>query len=97
MEKEGPFDVITCFNYRHRDLFPFIRERLKVGGFLLAEVTTVPNLERHAQSYTHGGYTARGAGHADRCEKEMFPPGHRLPPKRGPGAARHLRLQHQWV
>ena len=30
---EGPFDVITCFNYRQRDLFPFIRERLKVGGF----------------------------------------------------------------
>ena len=44
---EGPFDVITCFNYRQRDLFPFIRERLKVGGFLLAEVATVPNLERH--------------------------------------------------
>jgi len=45
---EGPFDVVTCFNYRQRDLFPFIRERLKVGGFLLAEVATVPNLERHA-------------------------------------------------
>jgi len=45
---EGPFDVITCFNYRQRDLFPFIHERLKVGGFLLAEVATVPNLERHA-------------------------------------------------
>ena len=45
---EGPFDVITCFNYRQLDLFPFIRERLKVGGFLLAEVATVPNLERHA-------------------------------------------------
>jgi tellurite methyltransferase len=45
---EGPFDVITCFNYRQRDLFPFIRERLKVGGFLLAEVATVANLERHA-------------------------------------------------
>ena len=45
---DGPFDVITCFNYRQRDLFPLIRERLKVGGFLLAEVATVPNLERHA-------------------------------------------------
>jgi hypothetical protein len=45
---EGPFDIITCFNYRQRDLFPPIRERLKVGGFLVAEVATVPNLERHA-------------------------------------------------
>ena len=45
---QGPFDVISCFNYRQRDLFLFIRERLKVGGFLLAEVATVPNLERHA-------------------------------------------------
>ncbi len=45
---EGPFDVITCFNYRQRNLAPFIRERLKVGGCLLAEVATVPNLERHA-------------------------------------------------
>jgi len=45
---EGPFDVITCFNYRQRDLFPFIRERLKVGGFFLSEVSTVSNLERHS-------------------------------------------------
>ena len=45
---DGPFDVITCFNYRQRDLFPHIRERLKVGGYLLAEVATVANLERHA-------------------------------------------------
>ena len=45
---EGPFDVITCFNYRQRDLLPLIRERLKVGGLLLAEVATTPNLERHA-------------------------------------------------
>ncbi len=43
----GPFDVITCFNYRQRDLFPCIRERLRGGGFFLAEVATVPNLERH--------------------------------------------------
>ena len=28
---EGPFDVITCFNYRQRDLFPLIQERLKVA------------------------------------------------------------------
>lgn len=45
---EGPFDIITCFNYRQRNLFPPIRERLKVGGFFLAETATVFNLERHA-------------------------------------------------
>ncbi len=45
---DGPFDVVTCFNYRQRDLFPSIREHLKVGGLLLAEIATVPNLERHA-------------------------------------------------
>jgi SAM-dependent methyltransferase len=44
----GPFDVITCFNYRQRDLFPHIHERLKDGGFFLAEVATVANLERHS-------------------------------------------------
>jgi SAM-dependent methyltransferase len=43
----GPFDVITCFNYRQRDLFPQIRQRLKDGGYLLAEIATVPNLKRH--------------------------------------------------
>ena len=45
---EGPFDLITCFNYRQRDLFPFICKRLKVGGLFLSEVATVSNLERHA-------------------------------------------------
>ena len=45
---EGPFDLITCFNYRQRNLFPLIRKRLKVGGYFLAEVATVSNLERNA-------------------------------------------------
>ena len=45
---EGPFDLITCFNYRQRNLFPSIRERLKIGGSLLAEIAIVTNLERHA-------------------------------------------------
>ena len=45
---EGPFDVITCFNYHQRELFPSIRERLKVGGCLLVELATVSNLEKHA-------------------------------------------------
>ena len=35
---DGPFDLISCFNYRQRDLFPHIRERLKVGGYLLAAI-----------------------------------------------------------
>lgn len=45
---QGPFDVITCFNYRQRDLFSQIRRRLNNGGFLLAEITTILNAERHA-------------------------------------------------
>ncbi len=44
---DGPFDMITCFRYRQRDLFPYIRERLRLGGILIAEVATVPTLERH--------------------------------------------------
>jgi SAM-dependent methyltransferase len=44
---DGPFDVITCFRYRQRDLFPTIRNRMGPGGILIAEVATVPNLERH--------------------------------------------------
>ena len=44
----GPFDVITCFNYRQRDLFPQIRQRLKDSGLFLAEIATVPNLQRNA-------------------------------------------------
>ena len=52
----GPFDLITCFNYRQRDLFPAIHDRLKDGGFFLAEFATVPNLERHA--HPSRGYLA---------------------------------------
>ena len=44
---DGPFDVITCFRYRQRDLFPAIRERLGPAGIFIAEVATVANLERH--------------------------------------------------
>ena len=44
---EGPFDVITCFHYWQRDIFPMIRERLRPEGVFVAEVATVPNLERH--------------------------------------------------
>jgi SAM-dependent methyltransferase len=44
----GPFDVITCFHYLQRDLFPGLVERLSVGGWLFAEIATARNLERHA-------------------------------------------------
>ncbi len=44
----GPFDIITCFSYRQRDLFPYIRESLNLGGIFVAEIATVPNLELHA-------------------------------------------------
>lgn len=45
---EGPFDVITCFHYLQRDLFPRLAVRLAPGGWLFAEIATVRNLERHA-------------------------------------------------
>lgn len=44
---EGPFDVITCFHYWQRDIFPRIRERLRPGGVFVAEVATIANLECH--------------------------------------------------
>lgn len=44
----GPFDVITCFHYLQRDLFPALIERLSPGGFLCVEIATTGNLERHA-------------------------------------------------
>lgn len=44
----GPFDVITCFHYRQRDLFPQVRSILSPGGVFVAEIATLPNLERHA-------------------------------------------------
>ena len=41
------FQLITCFHYWQRSLFPGIRECLALGGALVAEVFTVANLERH--------------------------------------------------
>ncbi len=43
----GPFQVITCFHYRQKDLFPAIRDCLAPGGVFIAEIATVANLERH--------------------------------------------------
>jgi tellurite methyltransferase len=44
----GPFDVITCFHYLQRDLFPALIARLAAGGQLCVEIATTGNLERHA-------------------------------------------------
>jgi SAM-dependent methyltransferase len=45
---EGPWDLIACFQYLQRDLFPALRERLAPGGSLVCEIATRRNLERHA-------------------------------------------------
>lgn len=45
----GPWDVITCFHYLQRDLFPALRESLAAGGVLVCEIGTRRNLERHAR------------------------------------------------
>jgi len=44
----GPFDVISCFHYLQRDLFPKLVARLAPAGWLVAEIATLRNLERHA-------------------------------------------------
>lgn len=43
----GPFDLVTCFHYWQPGLFPGIADRLAGGGILVAEIFTVPNLERN--------------------------------------------------
>jgi hypothetical protein len=44
---DGEFDMIACFHYRQRTLFPAIREKLAKGGIVLVELATVRNLEHH--------------------------------------------------
>lgn len=46
---KGPFQIAACFHYRQRDLFPEIRGRLAEGGFVIAELPTLRNLERNAK------------------------------------------------
>jgi tellurite methyltransferase len=43
----GPFDVITCFNFLDRRLFPQIPSRLAAGGLFAYTQPTRRNLERH--------------------------------------------------
>ncbi len=44
---DGPWDVIICFHYLQRDLFPVFQETLAPGGVLVCEIATERNLERH--------------------------------------------------
>ncbi len=46
---EGPFDVITCFAYLQRDLFPAMQQRVAPGGLLICGMPTMQNLERHSR------------------------------------------------
>ena len=43
----GSFGLVSCFHYWQPGLFPGIADRLARGGILVAEVFTVPNLERN--------------------------------------------------
>lgn len=43
----GPWDVITCFNYLDRALFPVFIEQLADGGWLGLSIATRSNLERN--------------------------------------------------
>jgi len=43
----GPWDVITCFHYMQREIFPDLRAALSLGGLLVAEIATRRNLERN--------------------------------------------------
>jgi tellurite methyltransferase len=44
---DGPWHVITCFNYLDRDLFPAMIDNLAEGGYLGLSLATRSNLERH--------------------------------------------------
>ena len=45
----GPFALITLFHYRQPSLQEPIQAALAPGGYLVAELATVQNLERHAR------------------------------------------------
>ena len=43
----GPWEVITCFHYLQREIFPVLCGALAPGGLLVAEIATRRNLERN--------------------------------------------------
>lgn len=43
----GPWDLVVCFHYLHRPLFPQIMADLSSEGLLVCELATLRNLERH--------------------------------------------------
>lgn len=43
----GPWDLITCFNYLDRELFPTMIGQLAAGGQLALTLATASNLERN--------------------------------------------------
>lgn len=43
----GPWDLIVCFHYLHRPLFPQMIAGLSPEGLLVCEIATVRNLEKH--------------------------------------------------
>jgi SAM-dependent methyltransferase len=46
---EAGWDVVTCFHYLQRALFPALAAALAPGGRLVCEIATVRNLERNAR------------------------------------------------
>jgi SAM-dependent methyltransferase len=46
---QGPFELVACFHYLQRELFPALRASLAPGGCLVCEIATVRNLERHSR------------------------------------------------
>lgn len=45
----GEWDVIICFHFLHRPLFAQMAKVLAPGGWLVCELATVRNLERHSR------------------------------------------------
>ena len=49
----GPWDLITCFNYLDRELFPAMIANLAPGGMLAVSLATRSNLERNERPRAH--------------------------------------------
>ena len=45
---KGPFQLVTCFHFLRRPLFPDLAAALAPRGLLVVEIMTRKNLERHA-------------------------------------------------